>query len=83
MNMMLQGLTPKFVAIERSNDYGQIKKVIIRVDHIEHVEVSFRTVYFLNETRITNITRESIEALEEALVGSNEPKRDESQMIQF
>lgn len=81
--MMLQGLTPKFVAIERSNDYGQIKKVIIRVDHIEHVEVSFRTVYLLNETRITNITRESIEALEEALVGSNEPKRDESQMIQF
>lgn len=81
--MMLQGLTPKFVAIERSNDYGQIKKVIIRVDHIEHVEVSFRTVYLLNETRITNITRESIEALEEALVGSNEPKRDESQMTQF
>lgn len=81
--MMLQGLTPKFVAIERSNDYGQIKKVSIRVDHIEHVEVSFRTVYLLNETRITNITRESIEALEEALVGSNEPKRDESQMIQF
>lgn len=81
--MMLQGLTPKFVAIERSNDYGRIKKVIIRVDHIEHVEVSFRTVYLLNETRITNITRESIEALEEALVGSNEPKRDESQMIQF
>lgn len=81
--MMLQGLTPKFVAIERSNDYGQIKKVIIRVDHIEHVEVSFRTVYLLNETRITNTTRESIEALEEALVGSNEPKRDESQMIQF
>lgn len=81
--MMLQGLTPKFVAIERSNDYGQIKKVIIRVDHIERVEVSFRTVYLLNETRITNITRESIEALEEALVGSNEPKRDESQMIQF
>ena len=81
--MMLQGLTPKFVAIERSTDQGQIKKVIIRVDHIEHVEVSFRTVYLLNETRITNITRESIEALEEALVGSNEPKRDESQMIQF
>lgn len=81
--MMLQGLTPKFVAIERTNDYGQIKRVIIRVDHIEHVEVSFRTVYLLNETRITNITRESMTALEEALVGSNEPKRDESPMIQF
>lgn len=81
--MMLQGLTPKFVSIERFNDYGQITKVIIRVDHIEHVEVSFGIVYLLNETRITNITRESMEALEEALVGSNEPKRDESQMIQF
>lgn len=81
--MMLQGLTPKFVAIERTNDYGQIKRVIIRVDHIEHVEVSFRTVYLLNETRITNITRESMTALEEALVGSNESKRNESPMIQF
>ena len=81
--MMLQGLTPKFVAIERTNDYGQIKKVIIRVDHIEHVEVSFGIVYLLNETRVTNITRESMTALEEALVGSNEPKRDESPMIQF
>lgn len=81
--MMLQGSTPKFVAIERTNDYGQIKKVIIRVDHIEHVEVSFGIVYLLNETRITNITRESMTALEEALVGSNESKRDESPMIQF
>lgn len=81
--MMLQGLTPKFVAIERTNDYGQIKKVIIRVDHIEHVEVSFGIVYLLNETRITNITRESITALEEALVGSNESKCDKSPMIQF
>lgn len=81
--MMLQGLTSKFVAIERTNDYGQIKKVIIRVDHIEHVEVSFGIVYLLNETRITNITRESMTALEEALVGSNESKRDESPMIQF
>lgn len=81
--MEIQAATPKFVAIERTNDYGQIKKVIIRVDHIEHVEVSFGIVYLLNETRITNITRESMEALEEALVGSNEPKRDESQMIQF
>lgn len=81
--MMLQGLTPKFVAIERTNDYCQIKRVIIRVDHIEHVEVSFRTVYLLNETRITNITRESMTALEEALVGSNESKRNESPMIQF
>lgn len=81
--MMLQGLTPRFVAIERTNDYGQIKRVIIRVDHIEHVEVSFRTVYLLNETRITNITRESMTALEEALVSSNESKHDESPMIQF
>jgi hypothetical protein len=81
--MEIQVATPKFVAIERTNDYGQIKKVIIRVDHIEHVEVSFGIVYLLNETRITNITRESMTALEEALVGSNESKRDESPMIQF
>lgn len=81
--MMLQGLTPKFVAIERTNDYGQIKKVIIRVDHIEHVEVSFGIVYLLNETRITNITQDSMKALEEALLGSDEPKRNESPTIQF
>lgn len=81
--MMLQGLTPRFVAIERTNDYGQIKKVIIRVDHIEHVEVSFGIVYLLNETRITNITQDSMKALEEVLLGSNESKRDESPMIQF
>lgn len=81
--MEIQVATPKFVAIERTNDYGQIKKVIIRVAHIEHVEVSFGIVYLINETRITNITRESMTALEEALVGSNEPKRDESPMIQF
>lgn len=81
--MMLQGPTPKFVAIERTNDAGQIKRVIIRVDHIEHVEVSFRTVYLLNETRITNITRESMEALEEALLSSAESKYNESPMIQF
>jgi hypothetical protein len=81
--MEIQVATPKFVSIERTNDYGQIKKVIIRVDHIEHVEVSFGIVYLLNETRITNITRESMTALEEALVGSNESKRDESPMIQF
>lgn len=81
--MEIQVATPKFVAIERTNDYGQIKKVIIRVDHIERVEVSFGIVYLLNETRITNITRESMTALEEALVGSNESKSNESPMIQF
>lgn len=80
--MYIQSI-PRFVSIERFNDYGKIAKVIVRVDHIEHVEVSFGIVYLLNETRITNITRESMTALEEALVGSNEPKRDESQMIQF
>lgn len=81
--MEIQVATPKFVAIERTNDYGQIKKVIIRVDHIEHVEVSFGIVYLLNETRITNITRESMEALEEALLSSAESKYNESPMIQF
>lgn len=81
--MYIEAATPKFVAIERTNDYGQIKRVIIRVDHIEHVEVSFRTVYLLNETRITNITRESMEVLEEALLSSAEPKCNESPMIQF
>lgn len=81
--MMLQGSTPKFVSIERLDDYNRTKRVIIRVDHIEHVEVSFGIVYLLNETRITRITRESMEALEEALVGSNESKRNESPMIQF
>ena len=80
--MEIQVATPKFVAIERTNDYGQIKKVIIRVDHIEHIEVSFGIVYLLNETRITNITRESMTALEEVLVGSNNKETDASP-IQF
>lgn len=81
--MYIEAATPKFVSIERLDDYNRTKRVIIRVDHIEHVEVSFGIVYLLNETRITRITRESMEALEEALVGSNESKRNESPMIQF
>lgn len=81
--MMLQELTPKFVSIERFNDYGKIAKVIVRVNSIDYVEATLGKVYFLDKTVVTQITRESMAALEEALVGSNKPKRDESQMIQF
>lgn len=81
--MMLQGPTPKFVSIERFNDYGKIAKVIVRVNSIDYVEATLGKVYFLDKTVVTQITRESMTALEEALVGSNEPKRDESPMIQF
>lgn len=80
--MYIQSI-PRFVSIERFNDYGKIAKVIVRVDNIDYIEATFGKVYFLDKTVVTQITRESMTALEEALVGSNEPKRDESPMIQF
>ena len=80
--MYIQSI-PRFVSIERFNDYGKIAKVIVRVDNIEYIEATLGKVYFLDKTVVTQITRESMTALEEALVGSNEPKRDESPMIQF
>lgn len=57
--------------------------MIVRVNSIDYVEATLGKVYFLDKTVVTQITRESMAALEEALVGSNKPKRDESQMIQF
>lgn len=57
--------------------------MIVRVNSIDYVEATLGKVYFLDKTVVTQITRESMAALEEALVGSNEPKRDASQMIQF
>lgn len=80
--MYIQSI-PRFVSIERFNDYGKIAKVIIRVDNIDYIEATLGKVYFLDKTVVTQITRESMTALEEALVGSNAPKRDESPMIQF
>ena len=80
--MYIQSI-PRFVSIERINDYGKIAKVIVRVDNIDYIEATLGKVYFLDKTVVTQITRESMTALEEALVGSNEPKRDESPMIQF
>ena len=67
--MMIQSATPKFVSIERFNDYGKIAKVIVRVDQIDYVDVSLSKVYFLNKSNITRVTRESIEALQNALLG--------------
>lgn len=81
--MYIEAATPKFVSIERFNDYGKIAKVIVRVNSIDYVEATLGKVYFLDKTVVTQITRESMTTLEEALVGSNEPKRDESPMIQF
>lgn len=80
--MYIQSI-PRFVSIERFNDYGKIAKVIVRVDNIDYIEATLGKVYFLDKTVVTQITRESMTALEEALVGSNEPKRDESPVIQF
>lgn len=80
--MYIQSI-PRFVSIERFNDYGKIAKVIVRVDNIDYIEATLGKVYFLDKTVVTQITRESMTALEEALAGSNEPKRDESPMIQF
>lgn len=80
--MYIQSI-PRFVSIERFNDYGKIAKVIVRVDNIDYIEATLGKVYFLDKTVVTQITRESMTTLEEALVGSNEPKRDESPMIQF
>lgn len=81
--MQLQSVTPKFVSIERFNDYGKIAKVIVRVDNIDYIEATLGKVYFLDKTVVTQITRESMAALEEALVGSNESKCNESPVIQF
>lgn len=67
--MYIETATPKFVSIERFNDYGKIAKVIVRVDSIDYVEVSLSKVYFLNESSITRVTRESMEALQNALSG--------------
>lgn len=80
--MYIQSI-PRFVSIERFNDYGKIAKVIVRVDNIDYIEATLGKVYFLDKTVVTQITRESMTALEEALVCSNESKRDESPMIQF
>lgn len=80
--MYIQSI-PRFVSIERFNDYGKIAKVIVRVDNIDYIEATLGKVYFLDKTVVTQITRESMTALEEALVGSNEPKYNESPMIQF
>ena len=74
---------PRFVSIERFNDYGKIAKVIVRVDNIDYVEATLGKVYFLDKTVVTQITRESMVALEEALVGSNESQHDELPKIQF
>lgn len=81
--MCIEAATPKFVTVERTGDYGDIRKLIVRVDRIDYVEVSNRKVFFLDKTTVTRVTEESMAALEEALVGSNEPKRNESPMIQF
>lgn len=80
--MYIQSI-PRFVSIERFNDYGKIAKVIVRVDNIDYIEATLGKVYFLDKTVVTQITRESMTALEEAPVGSNESKRNESPMIQF
>lgn len=80
--MYIQSI-PRFVSIERFNDYGKSAKVIVRVDNIDYIEATLGKAYFLDKTVVTQITRESMTALEEALVGSNEPKHDESPMIQF
>lgn len=81
--MYIETATPKFVTIERFNDYGKIAKVIVRVNSIDYIEATLRKVYFLDKTVVTQITRESMTALEEALVGSNASKRNESPEIQF
>lgn len=69
---------PRFVSIERFNDYGKIAKVIVRVDNIDYIEATLGKVYFLDKTVVTQITRESMTALEEVLVGSNNKETDAS-----
>ena len=38
--MHIEAATPKFVSIERYNDYGKIAKVIVRVNNIDYVEAT-------------------------------------------
>lgn len=74
--MYIEAATPKFVSIERHNDYGKIAKVIVRVNTIDYVEATLGKVYFLDKTVVTQITRESMKALEEALVGATRKETD-------
>lgn len=67
--MYIETATPKFVSIERFNDYGKIARVIVRVDHIDYVEVSLSKVYFLDKSSITRVTRESMGTLQNVLLG--------------
>lgn len=67
--MYIETATPKFVSIERFNDYGKIARVIVRVDHIDYVEVSLSKVYFLDKSSITRVTRESMDTLQNVLLG--------------
>lgn len=67
---------PRFVSIERFNDYGKIAKVIVRVDNIDYIEATLGKVYFLDKTVVTQITRDSMKALEEALVGTTDKEAD-------
>lgn len=72
---------PIFVKVERYDSQAkEIYTCVIQVKDI--LEVSQTHVLFTNG-QLIRLTEESMAALEEALVGSNEPKRDESPMIQF
>lgn len=74
--MHIEAATPKFVSIERYNDYGKIAKVIVRVNNIDYIEATLGKVYFLDKTVVTQITRDSMKALEEALVGITDKEAD-------
>lgn len=73
--MYIQSI-PRFVSIERHDDYGKIAKVIVRVNNIDYVEATLGKVYFLDKTVVTRVTRESMKALEEALVGATDKEAD-------
>lgn len=76
--MYIEAATPKFVSIERYNDYGKIAKVIVRVNNIDYVEATLGKVYFLDKTVVTQVTRDSMKALEEALVGTTDKEADKT-----
>lgn len=70
--MILQAVTPKFIKIERAGDCNTLVTYIFRIDQISYVNVTQRTIYFLDSTSVAGVTNESLEVLQEILLSPND-----------
>ena len=69
--MQIQLMKPQFIKVSKSRDYGALTTFVFRVDHIDYINVTTSTIYFLDKTSVTNITRESMERLQSILLDSS------------